>query len=139
MVRAFVQEQAKRGGAGGGGGSDGPARGPAEDAKGFDVVARCLSRLGVKHMMGVVGIPVTQLASSAQCNGIRFLGFRNEQSAGYAASCLGYLTGRPAVLLTVSGPGVVHGLAGLANATANCWPMVTVSYTHLTLPTILSV
>ena len=127
MVRAFVQEQAKRGGAGGGGGSDGPARGPAEDAKGFDVVARCLSRLGVKHMMGVVGIPVTQLASSAQCNGIRFLGFRNEQSAGYAASCLGYLTGRPAVLLTVSGPGVVHGLAGLANATANCWPMVMIS------------
>lgn len=26
--------------------------------------------------------------------------------------------------LAVSGPGVVHALAGLGNAWANCWPMV---------------
>ena len=36
----------------------------------------------------------------------------------------GYLTGRPGACLTVSGPGVVHGLAGLANAQQNCWPMI---------------
>ena len=34
------------------------------------------------------------------------------------------MTGRPAVCLAVSGPGVVHALAGLGNAWANCWPMV---------------
>jgi 2-hydroxyacyl-CoA lyase 1 len=32
----------------------------------------------------------------------------------YAAGAYGYLTG----------PGVVHGLAGLANAQQNCWPMI---------------
>jgi len=34
------------------------------------------------------------------------------------------MTGRPGVCLAVSGPGVVHALAGLGNAWANCWPMV---------------
>jgi len=29
--------------------------------------------------------------------------------------------------LTVAGPGVVHALAGMANAQSNCWPMVLVS------------
>src|SRR5207244_7486124 len=49
---------------------------------------------------------------------------RNEQSASYAAQAVGYLTGRPGACLVVSGPGVVHALAGLANAQQNGWPMV---------------
>jgi 2-hydroxyacyl-CoA lyase 1 len=40
------------------------------------------------------------------------------------AGAAGYMTGRPGVCLAVSGPGVVHALAGLGNAWANCWPMV---------------
>ena len=33
---------------------------------GFSVVAHALAKLGIKHMYGVVGIPVTELASAAQ-------------------------------------------------------------------------
>lgn len=62
-----------------------------------------------------------------QAVGIRYLGFRNEQAAGYAAAAAGYLTGVPGVLLTVSGPGAVHGIAGLAHAQANTWPMIMLS------------
>ncbi|KAI4321270.1 hypothetical protein MLD38_034669 [Melastoma candidum] len=87
------------------------------------VAAMALSRFGVDGMFGVVGIPVTSLANRAVALGVRFLAFHNEQSAGYAASAYGYLTGRPGVFLTVSGPGCVHGLAGLSNA----WPMVMIS------------
>ncbi|CAO2175174.1 unnamed protein product [Urochloa humidicola] len=78
-------------------------------------------------MFGVVGIPVTSLASRAAAAGVRFLAFRNEQSAGYAAAAYGFLTGTPGLLLTVSGPGCVHGLAGLSHATANAWPLLMVS------------
>lgn len=78
-------------------------------------------------MFGVVGIPVTSFANRAVAAGIRFIAFHNEQSAGYAASAYGYLTGRPGILLTVSGPGCVHGLAGLSNAMINTWPMVLIS------------
>ncbi|KAL2247001.1 2-hydroxyacyl-CoA lyase [Sesamum indicum] len=94
---------------------------------GNSLVAMCLARAGVDKMFGVVGIPVTSLANRAVALGIRFIAFHNEQSAGYAASAYGYLTRRPGVLLTVSGPGCVHGLAGLSNATANAWPMVMIS------------
>ncbi|CAN6872615.1 unnamed protein product [Brassica oleracea] len=94
---------------------------------GNTLVAKSLSHLGVTHMFGVVGIPVTSLATRAMALGIRFIAFHNEQSAGYAASAYGYLTGKPGILLTVSGPGCVHGLAGLSNAWANTWPMVMIS------------
>ncbi|KAG5528030.1 hypothetical protein RHGRI_028834 [Rhododendron griersonianum] len=78
-------------------------------------------------MFGVVGIPVTALANRAVTLGVRFVAFHNEQSAGYAASAYGYLTGRPGILLTVSGPGCVHGLAGVSNAAANAWPMIVIA------------
>ena len=86
-----------------------------------------LARAGVDRMFGVVGIPVTSVATRAVALGIRFIAFHNEQSAGYAASAYGYLTGKPGILLTVSGPGCVHGLAGLSNAAVNTWPMVMIS------------
>ncbi|KAF9605394.1 hypothetical protein IFM89_016971 [Coptis chinensis] len=94
---------------------------------GNQLIARSLAAAGVKYMFGVVGIPVTSLANRAVQAGIRFIAFHNEQSAGYAASAYGYLTGRPGILLTVSGPGCVHGLAGLSNAAINTWPMVMIS------------
>jgi hypothetical protein len=80
-----------------------------------------------RYLFGVVGIPVTALATFAQKAGIRYIGLRNEQAAGYAAGAAGYLTGVPGALLTVSGPGAVHGLAGLSNGLANSWPIVMVS------------
>ncbi|KAM7268255.1 hypothetical protein ACFE04_010421 [Oxalis oulophora] len=94
---------------------------------GNTLAAKALARYGVTHMFGVVGIPVTSLANRSVANGVRFIAFHNEQSAGYAASAFGYLTGRPGILLTVSAPGCVHGLAGLSNAMANTWPMVMIS------------
>ena len=62
-----------------------------------------------------------------QAEGIRFFSFRNEQAAGYAAAACGFLTQKPGILLTVSGPGAVHGIAGLAHAQANTWPLVMIS------------
>lgn len=91
------------------------------------LAAKAFAAAGVTHMFGVVGIPVTSFANRAVSLGIRFIAFHNEQSAGYAASAYGYLTGKPGLLLTVSGPGCVHGLAGLSNAAVNGWPMVLIS------------
>ena len=65
---------------------------------------------------GVVGIPVIEVGVAAQGAGINFYGMRNEQAASYAAGAVGFTTGRPGCCLVVSGPGVVHALAGLANA-----------------------
>jgi 2-hydroxyacyl-CoA lyase 1 len=91
---------------------------------GAHLIARSLKEQGVDYMFGVVGFPVFGVAQAAQAAGVTFIGMRNEQSASYAAQAAGYLTGRPGACLTVCGPGVVHGLAGLANAQQNCWPML---------------
>jgi 2-hydroxyacyl-CoA lyase 1 len=91
---------------------------------GATLMARSLKQQGVEYMFGIVGFPVQPIAAAAQAEGIRYIGCRNEQSASYAAQAVGYLTGRPGACLVVSGPGVVHGLAGLANAQQNCWPMI---------------
>ena len=91
---------------------------------GATLMARSLKQQRVDYMFGIVGFPVQPIAAAAQEFGITYIGMRNEQSASYAAHAAGYLTGRPGACLTVSGPGVVHGLAGLANAQQNCWPMI---------------
>ena len=94
------------------------------EVDGATLIARSLKQQGIDHLFGVVGFPVTAIAAAAQKEGVAYLGMRNEQSAAYAAQAYGYLTGRPGACLTVTGPGVVHGLAGLANAQQNCWPMI---------------
>jgi len=91
---------------------------------GATLMARELKKQGVDYLFGIVGFPVVPLATAAQREGITFIGMRNEQSASYAAQAASYLLGRPQACLVVSGPGVIHALAGLANAQQNCWPML---------------
>ena len=91
---------------------------------GATLMARSLKEQGVDYMFGIIGFPVQGVASAAQDAGIKYIGMRNEQAASYAAHAAGYLTGRPQACLTVSGPGVIHAFAGLANAQQNCWPMI---------------
>ncbi|XP_029069452.1 2-hydroxyacyl-CoA lyase 1 isoform X1 [Monodon monoceros] len=93
---------------------------------GAKVVAQALKTQDVNYMFGIVGIPVTEIALAAQEVGIRYIGMRNEQAACYAASAVGYLTGRPGVCLVVSGPGLIHALGGMANANMNCWPLIVI-------------
>ena len=71
-----------------------------------------------------MGVPVIEVGVAIQAAGMTYVGMRNEQAASYAAGATGYMTGRPGACLVVSGPGVVHALAGLANAQSNCWPML---------------
>ena len=64
--------------------------------------------------------------------GLKYIGMRNEQAGSYAAAAVGYLTGRPGACLTVTGPGVIHAVAGMANAKENCWPMICIGGSHET-------
>lgn len=91
---------------------------------GAAVIAQTLHQLGVEVIFGLVGIPVVQVAEEAISLGIRFIAFRNEQAASYAATAYGYLTGRPGVCLVVGGPGVIHAMAGIHNSSSNHWPIL---------------
>ncbi|GAA4696480.1 oxalyl-CoA decarboxylase [Nocardioides conyzicola] len=94
---------------------------------GIELVVDALVANGIDTVYGVVGIPVTDVARVAQARGMRYIGFRHEQSAGHAAAAAGFLGGRPGVCLTVSAPGFLNGLVATANATTNCFPMIQIS------------
>lgn len=94
---------------------------------GMHIMVEALKRNGIDTIYGVVGIPVTDLARHAQEKGIRYIGFRHEQSAGNAAAITGFLTKKPGICLTVSAPGFLNGLTALANATMNGFPMIQIS------------
>jgi len=94
---------------------------------GATLIAECLKFQGAEHMFGIVGIPVIPIAVMAQATGINYIGMRNEQAASYAAGAVGYLTQKPGICLAVSGPGMIHCIAGLANAWSNCWPMILIA------------
>lgn len=61
-------------------------------ADGMHIIVAALKQNNIDTIYGVVGIPVTDLSCYAQAQGIRYLGFRHEQSAGYAASISGFIT-----------------------------------------------
>jgi 2-hydroxyacyl-CoA lyase 1 len=94
------------------------------EINGAELMARSLKQQGVECMFGIVGFPVQPIATACQEVGIRFYGMRNEQAASYATQAAGYLLGRPQACLVVSGPGMIHAIAGLSNAWSNGWPMI---------------
>ena len=94
---------------------------------GFHLVVEALKLNGVDTIFGVAGIPITDLLRLAQNEGIRYIGFRHEQQAANAAAIAGFLTGKPGICMTVSAPGFLNGVVGLANATTNCFPMILIS------------
>src|ERR1700735_4177126 len=94
---------------------------------GFHLVVDALKLNGIDTIFGVAGIPITDLARLAQAEGVRYIGFRDEQSARNAAAIAGYLTKKPGICLTVSAPGFLNGMVALANATTNGFPMIQIS------------
>lgn len=94
---------------------------------GAELLIDALRENGLKNIYGVVGIPVTDLARMAQRSGMRYFGFRREDSAVNAAAAAGFLTGKPGLALTVSAPGFLNGLVALAEATKNCFPVIMMS------------
>ncbi|KAJ9614308.1 hypothetical protein H2200_002444 [Cladophialophora chaetospira] len=91
---------------------------------GARLIAQALLDLEVKVIFGLPGLPVIDIAQEAMNLGIRFISFRNEQAAAYAATAYGYLTGNPGVCICVGGPGVFHVMAGIPHAAANSWPLL---------------
>jgi oxalyl-CoA decarboxylase len=98
-----------------------------QETDGFQLVIEALKLNGIDTIFGLPGIPITDLTRRMQAAGLRVISFRHEQNAGYAASIAGFMMQKPGICLTVSAPGFLNGLAALANATTNCFPMILVS------------
>ncbi len=97
------------------------------DIKGAQLVAKCLQEQGIREVFGLVGYPVTEIGFRIQAMGLRYIGTRHEQAAGFAAQAAAYLRGHVGVALTVSGPGMTNAITAMGNAWSNCWPLLVIS------------
>lgn len=93
-----------------------------------DVVARTLTRWGVRHVFGMVGHSNLGLADAlrreSEAGRLRYVGIRHEGAASFACSAYGKLTGRPAACMSIAGPGATNLLTGLWDANVDRSPVV---------------
>jgi len=81
-----------------------------------DVIVSMLEKAGVRWVFGVPSGPVLPLIESLQRSSIGFILTASETSAGFMASVVGYLTGRPGVCVSTVGPGATNLTTGVGCA-----------------------
>ena len=102
-------------------------RGPLADADGATVpvlaapltvaegLAKALRTLGVVHAYGVCG-GAQALLWAALSKRLDVLHFRHESGAAFAAAEAHFVSGRPVVVFTTTGPGITNALTGILAA-----------------------
>ncbi|MEM8813409.1 MAG: 5-guanidino-2-oxopentanoate decarboxylase [Pseudomonadota bacterium] len=93
-----------------------------------EATLRLLGRYGVDTVFGIPGVHTLELYRGlGEGSGIRHVQARNEMGAGFMADGYARATGRPGVVLTISGPGVTNATTALGQAYADSMPLLLIS------------
>lgn len=90
-------------------------------------VVESLTAHGVDTVFGIPGTHNLEIYRHLQAEGVHTITPRHEQGAGYAAEAYARVSGRPAVVVTTSGPGLTNVMTAAATAYAESQPMLIVS------------
>ncbi|GGO27100.1 hypothetical protein GCM10010116_54370 [Microbispora rosea subsp. aerata] len=82
---------------------------------------------GVDTVFGIPGTHNLAIYEELDRAGVRCVTPRHEQGAGYAADGYARVTGRPGVVVTTTGPGVVNAATALGQAYSDSSPVLLVS------------
>ncbi len=88
---------------------------------------RLLNAYGVDTVFGMPGVHTLELYRDLAAIGIRHIGVRHEQGAGFMADGYARVSGRPGVCLLISGPGVTNAATPMGQAYSDSVPMLVVS------------
>jgi acetolactate synthase-1/2/3 large subunit len=91
------------------------------------LLADYLEQLGVEVIFGLCGHTVIAFLDALGKSRIRFISTRHEQVAAHAADGYARASGKPGVLLTHLGPGLINAATGVANAALDSIPMVVIA------------
>jgi acetolactate synthase I/II/III large subunit len=94
---------------------------------GGHVVVECLEALGAETVFGLPGIHALAIWDGLRESRLRYLGFRTELNAGFAADGYARASGKPAPLLLSTGPGALNSLTALMEAASAHVPVVAVA------------
>ncbi|MEU9575878.1 thiamine pyrophosphate-binding protein [Streptomyces chilikensis] len=100
---------------------------PPAGRHGGDLVVETLAGLGATTVFGVPGQHALPVLDALRRSGLRYVGLRVENNAGFAADAYGRITGEAAPLLLSTGPGALTSLPALQEAAAASAPVLAVS------------
>lgn len=93
---------------------------------GRELVAQ-LESYGVDTVFGMPGVHTLAFFEPLANSGIRHIGARHEQGAGFMADGYARATGRPGVCLIISGPGVTNAATPIGQAYSDSIPVLAVT------------
>ncbi|TKK85621.1 acetolactate synthase [Herbidospora galbida] len=94
---------------------------------GATAVAATLAAYGVDTVFGIPGTHNLALYEALARQGTRLVTPRHEQGAGYAADGYARISGRPGVVLTTTGPGILNAAAAAGQAYSDSIPLLLLS------------
>jgi thiamine pyrophosphate-dependent acetolactate synthase large subunit-like protein len=94
---------------------------------GGEVLVAALRALGVEVAFGLPGVHNLAAWKAFPSSGVRLVGVRHEQTAGYAADGYARATGRLGVALTTTGPGAANVVTATGEAWAGHSPLLVIA------------
>lgn len=92
-----------------------------------EALAGQLKQRGIDTVFGIPGVHTVELYRGLAASGIRHVTPRHEQGAGFMADGYARVSGKPAVALVITGPGVTNALTPMAQARADSVPLLVLS------------
>jgi acetolactate synthase-1/2/3 large subunit len=86
-----------------------------------------LEEYGVDIIFGIPGVHTVEIYRGLQKTSIKHITPRHEQGAGFMADGYSRVSGKPAVCLVITGPGLTNILTAMAQARADSIPMLIIS------------
>ncbi|TAJ10062.1 MAG: acetolactate synthase AlsS [Nitrospirae bacterium] len=94
---------------------------------GAELLVQSLEAQGVEYIFGVPGGAVLPILDVLADHGPTFIVCRHETGAAFMAQAWGRVTGKPGVVLTTSGPGLINAVCGVSTATEDRDPLVIIT------------
>ncbi|SDL16687.1 acetolactate synthase, large subunit [Maridesulfovibrio ferrireducens] len=97
------------------------------EISGAQLVIRLLERQGIDIICGIPGGSNLPIYDALRDSSIRHILARHEQGAGFMSQGMARTTGKAAVCMATSGPGVTNLLTAIADASLDSIPMVAIT------------
>jgi 5-guanidino-2-oxopentanoate decarboxylase len=92
-----------------------------------EAIVQLLEAYGVRIVFGIPGTHILGLYKGLHHSGIRHILARTEQGAGFMADGYARVTGKPGVVFTIGGPGLLNAATPIATAYADSVPLLIIS------------
>src|SRR5437867_13100989 len=99
------------------------------EATGGQAIVQALKTNGVEIVFGLPGTHILPIYDALIGSGIRTIQVRHEQGAAGMADGYARMSGKPGVVLTITGPGALNASASLATAYADSSPVFLIAST----------